>query len=198
MTPTSAWRLRATARHLARRLSGQCTEGVAAIEFAMLVPVYLLLLVGMVDMGGMLYSSYQLESAVAAGSEYAAVNAANVNGTNGTTLANSIAGIVENANGSASANDTVVVNNGPVVTVTGGSASSGGTATNANSCYCPTGSPPNWSWGSAATCGSTCSGGGQAGKFVTITASVAYSPLLSTFGLIKNGTLTQNATVQVQ
>jgi Flp pilus assembly protein TadG len=187
---------------LLRRLSepfvGRCNQGLAAIEFAMLVPVYLLILVGAVDMGGMLYSSYQLESAVAAGSEYAAVNAANVNGTSGTTLASSIAGIVENANGSASANDTVVVNNGPSVTVTGGSVSSGGTATNANSCYCPTGSPPNWSWGSAATCGSTCGSGGQAGKFVTITASVAYSPLLSTFGLIKNGILTQNAAVQVQ
>jgi hypothetical protein len=53
-------------------------------------------------------------------------------------------------------------------------------------------------WGGAATCGSTCAGGSQAGKFVTITGSVTYTPLLSTFGLIKNGTLTQNATVQVQ
>jgi len=82
--------------------------------------------------------------------------------------------------------------------VTGGSASSGGTATNANSCYCPTGSPPNWSWGSAATCGSSCGGSLQAGKYVTITANVTYTPLLSTFGLIKNGILTQNAAVQVQ
>jgi Flp pilus assembly protein TadG len=184
--------------HFKERLAGRCDEGLAAIEFAMLLPVYLLILVGAVDMGGMLYTSYQLESAVAAGSEYAALNSANVNGTNGATLASSIAGIVENANGSAWANDTVVVNNGPAVTVTGGSVSSSGTATNANSCYCPAGSPPNWVWGGAATCGSTCAGGSQAGKFVTITGSVTYTPLLSTFGLIKNGTLTQNATVQVQ
>jgi Flp pilus assembly protein TadG len=189
---------RTIAQHLTRRSAHRRDDGVAAIEFAMLVPVYLLLLVGMVDMGGMLYSSYQLETAVAAGAEYAAVNSANANGANGASLANSIAGIVENANGSAWANDTVVVNNGPTVTVSGGSASSSGTATNANSCYCPAGSPPNWVWGSAATCGAVCSGSLQAGKFVTITASVAYTPLLSTFGLIKNGTLTQNAMVQVQ
>jgi Flp pilus assembly protein TadG len=191
-------KLRAMAPRLAERLSGRMDSGLAAIEFAMLVPVYLLILVGAVDMGGMLYTSYQLETAVAAGSEYAAVNSTSVNATNGATLASSIAGIVENANGSAWANDTIVVNNGPSVTVTSGTAASGGTPSNAGNCYCPTGAPPNWAWGSAATCGSSCAGGGQAGKFVTITASVAYSPLLSTFGLIKNGTLTQNATVEVQ
>jgi Flp pilus assembly protein TadG len=183
---------------LTSRLCGRSESGLAAIEFAMIVPVYLLIFVGAVDMGGMLYQSYQLETAVAAGSEYAAVNSASVNPTNGATLASAVAGVVENANGSAWANDTVVVNNGPSVTVTNGSAASSGTAGNTSNCYCPTGSPPNWVWGSAATCGSSCAGGGEAGKFVTITANVAYTPLLSTFGLINNGTLTQSATVEVQ
>ena len=185
-------------RILRRFLSGSCTGGLSGIEFAMLAPVYLIVLVGAVDIGGMLYKSYQLEQAVAAGAEYAAVNAANVNGTNGATLATSIAGIVANANGSASANDTVVVNNGPTETVTNGTPSSGGTAANANNCYCPTGSPPNWVWGSSQTCSDSCPNGSVAGKFVTITASAAYTPLLTTYGLLKNGTLTQNATVQVQ
>jgi Flp pilus assembly protein TadG len=198
MMRAAAMKLRAMAPRLTERLSSGWNDGLAAIEFAMLLPVYLLILVGAVDMGGMLYTSYQLEAAVAAGSQYAAVNSANVNSTNGASLASSIAGVVENANGSAWANNTVVVNNGPSVTVTAGTSSSGGTASNADSCYCPTGSPPNWVWGSAATCGSSCAGGGEAGKFVTITASKAYSPLLSTFGLINNGTLTQNATVEVQ
>jgi Flp pilus assembly protein TadG len=187
--------LRLKAAHLVGR---RCDEGLAAIEFAMIVPVYLMILIGAIDMGGMLYSSYRLETAVAAGSEYAALNSASVNGTNGASLATSIAGVVENANGSAWANDTVVVNDGPAVTVTGGSSSSSGTAANANNCYCPTGSPPNVTWGSAATCGSSCAGGGEAGKFVTITANVAYTPLFSTYGMIPNETLTQNATVEIQ
>jgi Flp pilus assembly protein TadG len=191
-------RLRALGPPLAKRFSGRLDEGLAAIEFAMLVPVYLLILVGAVDMGGMLYSSYQLETAVAAGSEYAALNSANVTSANGASLATSIATVVENANGSAWANNTVIVNNGPTVTVTSGTAASSGTASNADSCYCPTGSPPNWVWGSAVTCGSSCTGGGEGGKFVTITATVAYTPLLTSFGLVHNGTLTQNATVEVQ
>src|ERR1700722_4096267 len=153
---------RALAPGLTSRLCGRSESGLAAIEFAMIVPVYLLIFVGAVDMGGMLYQSYQLETAVAAGSEYAAVNSTSVNPTNGATLASAIAGIVENANGSAWANDTVVVNDGPSVTVTNGSSASSGTAGNASNCYCPTGSPPNWVWGSAATCGSSCAGGGEA------------------------------------
>ncbi|HEY5046448.1 MAG TPA: TadE/TadG family type IV pilus assembly protein [Rhizomicrobium sp.] len=188
---------RAAAMSLNGLLSHPLDEGLAAIEFALVVPVFLLILVGAVDLGGMLYTSYQLETAVAAGAEYAALNGSNVNSTSGATLASSIAGVVENANGATWANDSVVVNDGPSVTVTAGVVSSGGTASNANSCYCPTGSPPNWVWGSAATCNSICATGGQAQQFVMITATRAYTPLLSTFGLIKNGTLSQNATVEV-
>ncbi|HEX3667024.1 MAG TPA: TadE/TadG family type IV pilus assembly protein [Rhizomicrobium sp.] len=173
-------------------------SGVAAIEFAFLMPVFLILFVGIVDLGMMLVQDYRLDQAVAAGEEYAAVNGSSVNSTNGASLASSIATAVENANGTAWANDVVVVNNGPSVTVASGTATSGGTASNADSCYCPTGSPPNWTWGSAATCGSSCSGGSTAGKFVTITATASYTPLLGLYRFINSGTLRQSAVVQTQ
>jgi Flp pilus assembly protein TadG len=172
--------------------------GVAAIEFALLMPVFLFLFVGVVDLGMMLFQDYELDQAVAAGAEYAAVNPSNVSSTGGATLASSIATAVESANGSAWANDVVVVNDGPTVTVTGGAAVSSGTASNADSCYCPSGSPPSWSWGSAATCGSSCSGGGSAGKFVTITATAVYNPLLAGFAFITSRTLRQSAVVETQ
>lgn len=172
--------------------------GLAAIEFALIMPVFLILLVGAVDMGLMLFEDYKLDQAVAAGAEYAAVNPSNVNSTNGASLASSIATTVEDANGTAWANDVVVVNDGPTATVTNGSLTSSGTASNADSCYCPTGSPPNWTWGSAMSCGASCSGSGTAGKFVTITATANYTPLLRLYGLITAGTLRQSATVETQ
>jgi len=172
--------------------------GIAAIEFAFVVPVFLILLVGAVDLGLMLFEDYKLEQAVAAGAEYAAVNPTDVNSTNGPTLASSIAATVESANGTAWANDVVVVNNGPTVTVTNGTATSSGTNSNADSCYCPTGSPPNWTWGSAVTCGSACGAGATAGKFVTITATAPYTPLLTAYGFIHSATLRQSATVESQ
>jgi len=171
---------------------------IAAVEFAIIMPVFLTLFMGVVDLGMMLLQEYKLDQAVAAGAEYAAVNPSSVNSTSGASLASSIATAVESANGSAWANDVVVVNNGPTVTVTNGTSTSSGTSTNANNCYCPTGSPPNWTWGSSMTCGASCSGGGSAGKFVTITATASYTPLITIYHFISSSTLRQSATVETQ
>jgi Flp pilus assembly protein TadG len=172
--------------------------GIAAIEFALIAPTLCLLLAGVSDYGGALYTKFKLDAAVAAGANYAQVNAANVSSTNGASLATNIAAIVENAEGSNSADNVIVVNNGPSVTDASGGSSSGGTPSGANACYCPTGTSTALSWGVAATCSSACPGGGLAGKFVTVTASAKYTPIFSSYGLIKNDTITAGATVQTQ
>ena len=94
----------------------------------------------------------------------------------------------------------MVVNDGPSTTVSGGTPSSGGTASNADLCYCPTGTVGAFTWGSSATCGTACPGTntGFAGKFVTITASRAYTPIFSTYGIVQNNTISASAAVQVQ
>jgi Flp pilus assembly protein TadG len=174
-------------------------EGIAAVEFAFVVPVLLILLMGIVDVGQMLFAYYELDQAVAAGAEYAVLNAANVSSTNGGTLASSVAAAVANANGANWTNDTVIVNNGPTVAITNGTAVSSGTATNADDFYCPTGSASNWSWGTAYTSEVSCStGGGTAGKYVTITASYSYTPLLRIFNFIQSGPLSLSTAVQTQ
>ena len=186
-------------RQLLARIHTHAQSGIAAIEFAFLVPVLLVLLMGGVDMGQMLYAYYRLDQAVAAGAQYAQLNASKVSSANGAALASSIANVVANANGTSWANDTIVVNNGPSVTITNGTASNGGTAANADNCYCPSGSPPSWTWGSSVTCSSSCSGGsGIGGKYVTITSSVAYHPILKIYSFITDSTITQNAAVQAQ
>lgn len=185
-------------RNFAKLVAG-ADSGIAAVEFAILVPVMLILLMGATDLGQMLFGYYKLDQAVAAGAEYAALNATKVNSTNGPALATSIATVVESANGSAWANDTIVVNNGPTVTMTGGAAVSSGTATNADSYYCLTGSPGSWSWGTAyATQASCAAGGGTAGKFVTVTATYAYHPVLKIYTFITDSTLTQSSAVETQ
>lgn len=176
----------------------RATSGIAAVEFAFIVPVFAILLMGVIDLGQMLYTYYRLDLAVAAGSQYAALNAGNVNSSGGPALATSLATIVENANGSAWANDSIVVNDGPSETVTNGTATSGGTASNADSCYCPTGSGSSFSFGSAVDCGAACPSSGEAGKFVTITASYNYVPLVRFYGFITNSTISQTGTVETQ
>jgi len=186
-------------RFSARAFAGD-RRGVAAVEFALVTPIFCLLLAGIVDLGGALYTKFKLDAAVTAGANFAQVNAGNVNSTNGQTLANNVATIVETSQGSSWADDGVIVNNGPTATVSGGASTPSGTATNADVCYCPTGTPGAFTWGSPATCGNACPGTntGYAGKFVTITASHAYTPIFSTYGIVRNDTISASAAVQVQ
>lgn len=183
---------------LLRVLSAVEDGGAAAVEFAIYGTLFLMIFAGAVDLGLLLFTDFRMDSAVAAAAQYAEVNAASVNSTSGASLASAISGIVANTNGTAWQDSTVVVNNGPSVTVTGGSSASSGTASNADSCYCPTGSPPSWSWGTSKTCGSSCTGGGLAGKFVTITARRSATPLFASFGFVTNGTITRSALVATQ
>ena len=178
---------------------------VAAVEFALLAPTFVLMFAAIVDLGNALWTWCRLEEAVAAGTNFALVNVNNVNSVNGPSLANDIAGIVANSaivgSHTTPADVTVVVNNGPTTTITSGVSATSGTATNANSYYCPTGptgSPPAWTWGSAVASGSACAGGGTSGKFVTVTASYNFTPFFASYAFVANGAMTARGMVQTQ
>lgn len=184
-----------TPRTSMRRLLGFCRDsrGVAAIEFAIVVPILALIMVAMVDFGLVLFVRFGLNENVSASANYAIVGASSASSTGGATLASNLVAIVP-----TNVNMTVVVNNGPSVTRTNGSSVASGTASNANSCYCPTVSGSTVTWGSAVTCGGSCGSGLLAGKFVSINASVSHSPLFGSYGLVQNGTVSTFSIVQVQ
>lgn len=179
-------------------------RGIAAVEFAVIAPLFCLLFVAAIDIGSAVYTRFKLDAAVSAGANYALINAANVSAAGGATLASNIAAIVENGVSSGYANEAIVVNNGPTATVSGGTPTSAGTLTTggsnapADSCYCPTGTTTSFTWGSAMTCAAACPGGGIAGKFVTVVATRTYNPIFSSYGLIANNTITASATVETQ
>lgn len=165
-----------------RALAPGENSGVAAVEFAVCAAALLVVLAGTVDIGRLLYTASQLGAAVSAGAQYAANNAARV-ASDAAGLSTDVSNVVANANGSAWATATINVNNG----------------NNATSCYCPSGSPGSWSWGSAKTCGSSCSGGsGVAGQFVTIAASRNLTSMFPALGLVSGGAVTRYAMVETQ
>jgi Flp pilus assembly protein TadG len=176
---------------------GRDQRGVSAVEFALVSPVLMLLIAGAVDLGGAIYTKFQLDCAVNAAIDYAMVNAASVNSTAGPALASTMAALVANAQGASTASASITVNAGPTASI-GAGAGAGGAASAANSCYCPSGTAPAVSWGSAATCGAACSGGGFAGKFVLVQASTAYAPIFSGFGFMQSGQITSSSIVRVQ
>jgi hypothetical protein len=146
-----------------------------------------------------LYVRFRLDSAVSAASNYVLVNAASVSATGGATLASNAATIVQGSQGSSWADAVVVVNAGPTATVTNGALALGGAPEPADSCYCPTYSAASITWGAAATnCTTTCASGATAGKYVTVSASRAASPLFTSYGIVKNGKISTSATVRTQ
>jgi Flp pilus assembly protein TadG len=176
------------------------TSGASAVEFALISPVLILILAGMVDIGASLKAKFDLSSAISAGSNYALLGADKVNSAGGGTLAGNILAVVANGLGNAGGSVQIVVNNGATVNynTSSGSATQTGTASNADLCYCPTGSAASVTWGSAVTCGSICRAGGIAGKFVAISASRSFSPLFGGFGVVNSGNITVQAMVQPQ
>jgi len=180
------------------RIAARDRRGVAAVEFVVLAPIFLLIMAGLVDFGGVLYTKFGLGAAVSAASNYAAIQIANVNSTGGSTLAASLATVAANAQGTAWANAAVTVNAGPSAASTAGVVTASGTASAADACYCPTGTAAALTWGSAVACAAVCPAGGYAGKFVLIKASKTYSPFFSSYGLVTAGTLSTSSIVQVQ
>ncbi|GLQ78307.1 hypothetical protein GCM10007881_18230 [Mesorhizobium huakuii] len=173
--------------------------GVSAVEFALVSPVLLVILAGTVDIGGSLKAKFELSSAVSAGSNYALLNGDKVNSTGGGALAGNIATVVTSGLSGNGGSIQVVINNGATLAynATTSTATQSGTAANADLCYCP-GSSGAVAWSTPMACGSICSGGGIAGKFVTITASKPYTPLFGGFGIVSNGNITVKAVVQPQ
>lgn len=184
---------------LGRLLSAKAAT--AAVEFAIVVPIFILLFVGIIDLGGALMTRFRLDAAAASAANYAMVEASSVTSAAGGSLAGSIAALARDDAGTNAASVIVVVNNGPTATVTGTGPvvltnTSGSAAQPADLCYCPDSSP--FAWGSPATCGSACSGGGTGGKFVTISLSRPYAALFSTYGFISGSSIAESAIVQTR
>ena len=163
-----------------RSLTASGNVGTAAIEFALFLPFFVLIIAGTIDLGYLVYTATELSAALGAGSLYAANNATLVS-TALETLQSNIQTVVTNANGTGWATSLVNINNG-----------------DANHCYCPTGLPGNWTWGTIMTCGMACPSGGVAGQFVAITASHTVLPLFPAFGFAHNGTITRSVMVETQ
>lgn len=168
-------------RRLLRSRQPRANAGVAALEFALYSTLILVVLAGTLDLGMELYTEFQLDNAVNAGAQYVMNNAALV-GTSPSTLSSTTQSLVANSNGAGWATATVNVNN----------------SNDSSGCYCPTGTPGNWTWGSKVSCGSSCSGSGVGGQFVTITASRPITPLFPAFTFVQSGSVSRHALIETE
>ncbi len=173
------------------------TRGNAAIEFALVVPIFTLVFVASVDLGMLVFSRFQLEAAVSASASYAIAHSDQVDGSNGSELAKNLAlMIASNYRGDATA--VIQVNNGPQASYDGTKIKIGGVPAQANACYCPKGNAASVEWGAQFTCNSSCPDGGRAGRYVAVTTRQAYTPFFTMFDVVKDGFIAANAVVQTK
>lgn len=143
-------------------------SGVAAVEFALLLPVFALICVGAIDFGLAFDAKLKLSNAVGEGAQFAFLTGTTVQSAQVQTVvqgATTLSPLVVNVNYNSAA------------------------------CYCPAGSPAALS---AQTCGTSCPNGYPAGKYATITATYAYQPIFPSYALLANPTLSESAVARVQ
>jgi Flp pilus assembly pilin Flp len=171
-------------------------RGVSTVEFAFIMPVLLLVLAGVVDLGGALKAKFDLNSSVSAASNFALINSESVSAEAGADLAAKIAAIAKGGLSGDIGSVEVVVNSGPKVVVTDGGTQTLSGGGDADACYCPTRSGSTITFGGSEECGTACPSGGTAGKFVVIRATKPHSPLFGGFGVVEAGNVTVQAVVQ--
>ncbi len=176
----------------------RASAGVAAVEFAVTVPIFVLILMALVDTGRVVLLQMRLESDVAAVANYAVPNAALVNSTSAPSLALLMAQAMGGNVGATLNSGKVIVNNGSVGSVSNGTTSVSGNAAYADACYCPAGSASPWVWGSSVACGSTCSAGSLAGKFVSVVETQAFKPVFSAYSFVAARQISANIIVRTQ
>lgn len=154
-------------------------RGVAAVEFAIIAPVLLMLLGGVTDFGLVMFGKSQLANGLAQAVQYALLQGAGVSAASVKTMAQNgaiLAGLVP----------------GVTVTVTG------------PACYCVAGKPaalvtPSTPLSASHTCTGICPAPEVApGAFVTIAASFVYVPLMPFYSKMAATTVSETVTVRLQ
>jgi Flp pilus assembly protein TadG len=151
----------------------RCTDGIAAVEFALMAPLLLILLTGAGEIGIAAVQKMQLQAAVEAGELYALKHPPQLPPNNQPGL---------------TAIDSAVTSSGPSgITKNGGATSF---------CGCPTTSGTAGIV-SQGNCTTVCSDGKPPSYYVTVNAAITHNTLLPYLNL-NLATLTASSTVRVQ
>ena len=165
-----------------RRMRGS-RHGIAAVEFALLTPVFLLLCVSMLDIVFAFSLKMRIANATTAAAAYALANGRSLTASTLSGFQTDLSSIV-----------TGSISTTPTVTVLYNNSSS---SANIGNFYCLSGYPATWTL--AASASTSCGSNVLAGQFITITVTATYSPLFLNDSLMTGLTsITDTAIVRVQ
>jgi Flp pilus assembly protein TadG len=157
-------------------------RGMSAVEFGVAAPIFLAILMPVIDLGRAYSQQIQIRQAVQAGALYASVNVYNTG-----TWSTSVQNAVTNSLATSLSSD-------PTFSATVGS----------ETCGCPNGTSTDIiSHDTVTTCGpsnggTNCSDGSRPGYYVTVTGSLSYTPIMPYSILANPTTLSDQAVVRIQ
>lgn len=171
---------RVNARLRVRVLKAARSEtGSAAVEFALIAPVLVLLLAVTFEIALMVRARFTLISVISAASNHTLAIAGAGDGASAHDMASKVVSLL--AGGGRDA--TVNVNNAVSAQLSGGSITITQHGGSILDCYCLSRSEPGLVWGGATQCGAACADGNIAGAFVEISAQTPFTPIFGAIGL---------------
>ncbi|WP_170314850.1 TadE/TadG family type IV pilus assembly protein [Aquibium carbonis] len=160
-------------------------KGVSAVEFALIAPVFLVILAGVIDVGQMMQIRSELNTAVSAGANRILLNGGGLSAGTAEAIASDVAFI--SAADTPGVTAKVTINNAFTVSMTGRAASASGKTSVADQCFCPNPQGTAVDWSVAVSCGAACPASDEfAAKYLEISVSRPYDAMFGGYGFLGN------------
>ncbi|OLP56786.1 hypothetical protein BJF92_11990 [Rhizobium rhizosphaerae] len=171
-------------------------EGIAAVEFAFIAPLFVLLMAGVSDVSLFIIKRMKADAAVSSAANQALTSGAGLTSSTADSTANLLAAILRAPDPGGTAR--ILINGSRQYDVTATTITASGPASAADECRCPTSSGGTITWGGAVSCTSTCASGAPAGKYVSIAYNRPYKTMFPNYGVIPGNGITIQTAAQVQ
>ncbi|MEI4260269.1 TadE/TadG family type IV pilus assembly protein [Roseovarius sp. D0-M9] len=170
-------------------------SGSVAVEFALIAPILLFILAGIIDIGSATFGKLELDARLTAAAEYALLQPAPGDNEAAEQMAERLVTLMQSG-----AMDTaeVVVNNGARANLDGTSTTVTPLSGDAAACYCAVPSQEGIVWGAATSCGTPCGAGDTAGQFVQISATARHVAIFPGYAFIQDDTVSARAVLRLQ
>ncbi|MEI4233533.1 TadE/TadG family type IV pilus assembly protein [Roseovarius sp. D22-M7] len=169
-------------------------RGSIAVEFALVAPVLMVVLAGVIDIGSAAHARLSLQARVTAATEYALLQPAPPDQPAAADMAQRLVGLLQ---GGGTTGAEAVVNNAASAAWSEGAVTPSAGPGAATACYCPALSGGAVDWGSPVVCDTPCAAGGTAGPFVRIAAQARHVSLFPAYGFVAGDTLQASAVLRL-
>ena len=170
--------------------------GSPAVEFALIAPVFLLIVAATFDVGSIIHSKFRLDARVSSAASYSQNHGSLIVDSTAANFASTLATLV--SNGTNIVDATVVLNNAMSAAFTDGTMTTSDSSGIMAQCYCPARVNDLIMWGTQKTCQANCKDGTVAGRFIEIRSDTPHVTMFAGLGLTENGIISANALVRIE